>query len=230
MSDPHSNFYPLYSEFQKAYKSVMSNRGSAFTARVQQHGSVFGLQVGQTATSNYMNSFIPYGESFHNPLNDSRFKKMPVRVIYSQEYEQSKPLDLSYRLGACQGAGRNTRTPASQPELRTDRVWSMAGESSDPLPAGNELDFTASAAKSDESLTIIIDNAHEQDEKRKAARKAYQKVYRNSEKGKAVRRAYQNAYYRALRDTRDLEQARFAGRQAAASIKESNKAKNNALE
>ncbi|MBO9494333.1 hypothetical protein J7438_09580 [Thalassotalea sp. G20_0] len=105
----------------------------------------------------------------------------------------------------------------------------MAGESSDPLPAGNKLDLTASAAKSGESLTIIIDNTHEQDEKRKAARKAYQKLYRKSEKGKAIRRAYQNAYYKAyykaFRDTHDLEQARFAGRQAAIPIRESYKAK-----
>ncbi|MGO0309205.1 hypothetical protein ACTL6P_21910 [Endozoicomonas acroporae] len=212
----------------------MSNRRSAFTARVQKHGSVFGLQVGRTAPSNYVNSFIPDHESFHNPLNDSRFKKMPVRVIYSQEYEQSAPLDLSYRPGTHQGVDRNTRILTNPPELRIDRVCSMAGESSDPLPAGNELDLTASAAKSDESLTIIIDNAHEQDEKRKAARKAYQKFYRNSEKGKAVRRAYQNAYYRAyyraFRDTHDLEQARFAGRQAAGLIRDSNKTKNNAVE
>ncbi|MBO9482295.1 hypothetical protein [Salinisphaera sp. G21_0] len=207
----------------------MSNRGSAFTARVQKHGSVFGLKVGRTAPSNYVNSFIPCRESFHNPLSDSRFKKIPVRVIYSQEYEQSASLDLSYRPGAYQGVDRNTRTPGSPPELRSDWVWSMAGESSDPLPAGNKLDLTASAAKSGESLTIIIDNAHEQDEKRKAARKAYQKLYRKSEKGKAIRRAYQNAYYKAyykaFRDTHDLEQARFAGRQAAIPIRESYKAK-----
>ncbi|WBA84941.1 hypothetical protein [Endozoicomonas sp. GU-1] len=177
---------------------------------------------------------MPYRESFHNPLSDSRFKKMPVRVIYSHEFKQSEPLGLSHKPGAYQEADQNIRIVTSQPETRIDQVWSIAGECSNPLATGNEFDLTAAAAKSDESLTIIIDNAHEQDKKRKAAQKAYQKLYRNSANGKAIRRAYQNAYnkayYRAFRDTRDLEQARFAGRQAAVPVRESYKAKKNKLE
>ncbi|USE35585.1 hypothetical protein [Endozoicomonas sp. SCSIO W0465] len=97
--------------------------------------------------------------------------------------------------------------------------------------------------------------AYAQSEKRKAYQKAYQKVYAQSEKvkayqkayaqsekgkacqksyaqsekGKAYQKAYQKAYKEVLKSTGDREQARSAGKQAAAFIRESNKAKNNEL-
>ncbi|USE37885.1 hypothetical protein [Endozoicomonas sp. SCSIO W0465] len=68
--------------------------------------------------------------------------------------------------------------------------------------------------------------AYAQSEKRKASRKAY----RESDIGKAYNRVYHKAYLKVLRNTGDREQAKTAGRQAAAFIKESNKAKNSELE
>ncbi len=270
MADPYFNSPSLYSVFQKAYESVMSSSGLAFKDWPQQSGLVFGLRVDQTAPSHYVNPLIPYGESYLNPLSDSRFKTMPVRVIYSQESEQSEPSDLSYKPKAYREVDKNTRILTSQSELRIDRVWSMAGEanshtyflnvnhppltltlkntagnsfsgsgrstsqsssvvdirhnpgeSSNPLPnnqnlvypfstptvpisiinsqinnseqqqlntfpAGNELDFQASASGSGESLTIAHDKAYQQSEKRKA----YWRAYAQSEKGKVSRRAW----------------------------------------
>ncbi|WP_419535682.1 hypothetical protein [Endozoicomonas sp.] len=87
--------------------------------------------------------------------------------------------------------------------------------------------------------------AYAQSEKRKAYQKAYaqsekrkasKQAWAQSEKGKASkqawaqsekRKAYQKAYYEVLKNTGDREQARIAGKQATALIKESNIAKNN---
>ncbi|WP_257296185.1 hypothetical protein [Endozoicomonas sp. YOMI1] len=132
MADPYSDSNSLYSRFQKAYKkaykSVMPNERLAFKNWPQQRGLVFGLRVDQTAPCKYVNPLIPYGESFHNPLSDSRFKKMSVRVIYSQESEQSETLELSHKPRAYQETNQNTRIITSQPELRIDQAWSMVGE------------------------------------------------------------------------------------------------------
>ena len=77
--------------------------------------------------------------------------------------------------------------------------------------------------------------AYEQSEKRKASRKAYdqsekrkasRKAYRESDKCKA----YQKAYHKVFKNTGDREQAKIAGKQAAALIKKSNKTKNSELE
>ena len=76
---------------------------------------------------------------------------------------------------------------------------------------------------------------YRQSDKAKASRKAYQqsgkwKVSRASNKAKASRRAYQKAYHKALKNTGDKEQAKIAGKQASAFIRESIKAKNSELE
>ncbi|USE34221.1 hypothetical protein [Endozoicomonas sp. SCSIO W0465] len=76
---------------------------------------------------------------------------------------------------------------------------------------------------------------YEQSEKRKAYRKAYResdkrKAYEQSEKRKAYQKAYQKAYHEVFKNTGDREQAKIAGKQASAFIRESNKAKNSELE
>ncbi|MBO9482394.1 hypothetical protein [Salinisphaera sp. G21_0] len=62
----------------------MSGSELVFKACPQQSSMVFGLRVGQTEPRNYFNNLIPCSASLHNPLSDSRFKKVPIRVIYSQ--------------------------------------------------------------------------------------------------------------------------------------------------
>ncbi|MBO9482296.1 hypothetical protein [Salinisphaera sp. G21_0] len=281
MNNPYSKLHSLYSGFQKAHESVISNSGLAAENCAQKSGLVFGLQVDQIIPCNYVNPLSIYGGSFHNPLNDPRFKKIPVRVIYSQEFEQREPLGLSHKPGAYQEADQNIRIVTGQPEIRIDRVWSMAGERSN-LAAGNELDVAASASGSVEPLTLSHGKVYKKSEKRRAADKAYhvsekgkaakwawarsekvkayQRAYAKSERGKAVRKAYRaskkglatrrayqriyaqsvkgksnqiayhKAYYEVFSKTGDREQARIAGRQATALIRESNKIKNNALE
>ncbi len=57
--------------------------------------------------------------------------------------------------------------------------------------------------------------------------RAYQKAYRESSQGRACLKAYRKAYHKVLRVTGEIEQARIAGRQATAFIREANKANNN---
>ena len=98
--------------------------------------------------------------------------------------------------------------------------------------------------------------AYERSEKGKACRKAYRqskkgkayrKAYLQSDRGKATcmayrqsdkyrayqkdyQKAYQKAYNEAFKNTGDREQAKIAGKQAAAFIRSSHKAKNSELE
>ncbi len=82
--------------------------------------------------------------------------------------------------------------------------------------------------------------AYVQSEKRKAymkayqkayskseKRKAYRKAYGESEKGKAYRKAYNMAYNEVFNNTGDEEQARIAGKQATAFLRESYRTKSN---
>ncbi|USE34220.1 hypothetical protein [Endozoicomonas sp. SCSIO W0465] len=105
----------------------------------------------------------------------------------------------------------------------------------------NEFDFNASASASvsGESLTSSPDKASQKAYLESEKRKAYQKAYAHSEKRKAYRKAYresdkakayQKAYHEVLKNTDDREQAKTAGKQAVALIKESNKAKKSELE
>ena len=419
MTNPYFNLHSLYLDFHIAYEAVTSSHSSGLNNCPQHRGVAFGLEVQQAAPNNHLNTLNPFDESFHNPFTDYRFPKVPVRVIYQKEPEQSEPLDLSDKNKAQQQSDENILFHTSQSELRIDRVWSMDVEASSqshsinanhpPLgsalkdtagngfsgmrqstpqissvvdnnlhqpvhipdqdrlgtfskpevpiaiitprlnseqlqqntsSAGNEFNFNASASASvsGESLTISPDKAYKkayqkayqkaysksekrkaylkayaqsdkakavrkayresdkgkatrkayaqsdkgkaalkayresdkgkaarkayaQSEKRKAyekayaqsgKRKAYQKAYRESDKGKAYResdkgkayqkaylkayaqsgkrKAYQKAYYEVFKNTGDREQAKIAGKQAVAFIRESNKAKNRELE
>ncbi len=193
MASPYFNSHSLYSVFQQAYESVVTASGLAFHDRSQQSGLVFGLRVNQTAPNNYVNPLIPYSVNFHNPFNDSRFKTMPVRVIYSQEFEQYQPSDFSPEPKAQPEDDKNNRVLASQSDSRTHQVLGMAGEAyshsysinTDPPPltstlretAENGFDAEASASGSGESLAVVPDKACTQSGK--------EKVHHESEKGKA---------------------------------------------
>ncbi len=132
MADPYFNSHTLYADFQNAYKSVMSRCDLVLNDCPQQSGVAFGLQVQQTAPNNQLNSSILNGENVHNPFNHSRFKQVPVRVIYHQEPEQTEPLDLSVKPKA-QQTDESAQFHTGQLKLRIDKVWSMAGEASSQL-------------------------------------------------------------------------------------------------
>ena len=77
--------------------------------------------------------------------------------------------------------------------------------------------------------------AYEQSEKGKATRKAYEQTEQRKTAHKAFFqsdkwKAYQKAYRKVINNTGDKEQAKIAGKQASAFIKESIKAKNSELE
>ena len=134
MADPYFNPHTLYADFQNAYKSVMSRCDLVLNDCPQQIGVAFGLQVQQTAPSNQLNSSILNGENVHNPFNLSRFKQVPVRVIYHQEAGQTEPLDLSVKTKA-QQTEESAQFHTGQLKLRIDQVWSMACEASSQLHA-----------------------------------------------------------------------------------------------
>ena len=129
MADPYFNPHTLYADFQNAYKSVMSRCDLVLNDCPQQSGVAFGLQVQQTAPNNQLNRSILNGENVHSPFNHSRFKQVPVRVIYHQEPEQTEPLELSVKPKA-QQTDESAQFHTSQLKLSIDQVWSMAGEAS----------------------------------------------------------------------------------------------------
>ena len=132
MADPYFNPHTLYADFQNAYKSVMSRCNLVLNDCPQQSGVAFGLQVQQTSPNNQLTHSILNGENVHSPFNHSRFKQVPVRVIYHQEPEQTEPLDLSVKPKAQQTDG-SAQFHTSQLKLSIDQVWSMAGEASSQL-------------------------------------------------------------------------------------------------
>ena len=103
MADPYFNPHTLYADFQNAYKSVMSRCNLVLNDCPQQIGVAFGLQVQQTAPSTQLNSSILNGENVHNPFNHSRFKQVPVRVIYHQDSTLNGTAGNSYS-----GVGQST--------------------------------------------------------------------------------------------------------------------------
>ena len=129
MADPYFNPHTLYADFQNAYKSVMSRCNLVLNDCPQQSGVAFGLQVQQTAPNNQLNRSILNGENVHNPFNHSRFKQVPVRVIYHQEPEQTEPLELSVKNKA-QQTDESALFHTGQLKLGIDQDWSMAGEAS----------------------------------------------------------------------------------------------------
>ena len=125
MAAPDFNLQSLHSRFQKAYEAVMSDSGSSSNDGLQKRAIAFGQQVKQTVPNDHLNYSIPCGEgTFHNPLCDSRFKKVPVTVIYSQAQEPQlgEPPDLSLKAKLQSPQGSN------QSEIKIVQVWSMAVE------------------------------------------------------------------------------------------------------
>ena len=123
MADPGFNLQSLHSSFQKAYEAVMSGSGSSSNGCAQKQAIAFGQQVKQTVPNGHLNNSIPSDEGiFHNPLCASRFKKVPVTAIYSQEPHLGEPSDLPVKAKLLSSQSSN------QPEIKIVKVWSMAVE------------------------------------------------------------------------------------------------------
>ena len=101
----------------------MSDSGSSSNDSAQKQALAFGQQVKQTVPSDHLNNSIHCDEGiFHNPLYDSRFKKVPVTVIYSQEPHLGEPPDLPVK-----GKLQSPRG-SKQSEINIVQVLSMAVE------------------------------------------------------------------------------------------------------
>ena len=101
----------------------MSDSGSSSNDGAQKQAIAFGQQVKQAVPSDHLNNSIPCDEdTFHNPLYDSRFKKVPVTVIYSQEPYLGVPPDLPVK------AKLQSPQSCNQSEIKIVQVWSMAIE------------------------------------------------------------------------------------------------------
>ena len=113
----------LLSNFQKAYKAAVSDSGSSSNDCAQKQAIAFGQQVKQAVPSDHLNNSIPCDKgTFHNPLCDFRFKKVPVTVIYSQGPHLGEPPDLPVK------AKLQSPQSSNQSEIKTVQVWSMAVE------------------------------------------------------------------------------------------------------
>ena len=174
MADPYFKPHTLYADFQNAYKSVMSRCNLVLNDCPQQSGVAFGLQVQQTAPNIQLNRSILNGENVHNPFNHSRFKQVPVRVIYHQEPEQTEPLELSVKPKP-QQTDESAQFHTSQLTLSIDQVWSMAGEASSQshsnrAPLNSTLNGTAGnsslgVGQSTPQSSLVVDsNLHQSGE------------------------------------------------------------------
>ena len=239
MAVPYFNAHSLNPIAQKAYGSAVSNSVSILNHCPQCTGVVFGLDVQQTAPSNYFNTSNPYSEGFHNPFSDCRFPKVLVRVLYHQKPGQGELSGLSTKTEVQQNDENIIYT--GQSGFRIDRVWSMAVKANsqshainaNPSPLDSTLKDTAGngssgMGRSTPQISSAVDNtsqeACEQSRKRKAARKAYdqsdkgkaaRKAYEQSDKGKATRKAY-NQSDRGIASHKAYEQSeqRKASRKA----------------
>ena len=99
----------------------MSDSGSSSNDCAQKQALAFGQRVKQTVPNDHLNNSISYDEvTFHNPLCDSRFKKVPVTVIYSQGPHLGEPPDLPVK------APLQSPQSGNQSEIKIVQVWSMA--------------------------------------------------------------------------------------------------------
>ena len=123
MADPDFNLQSLHWNFQKAYEAVMSGSGSSSDDSGKKQAIAFGQQVKQTVPKDHLNNSIPCDEGrCHNPLYDSRCKKVPVTVIYSQEPHLGEPPDLPVK------AKLQSPQSSNQSEIKIVQAWSMAVE------------------------------------------------------------------------------------------------------
>ena len=101
----------------------MSGSGSSSNDSGKKQAIAFGQQVKQTVPKDHLNNSIPCDEGrCHNPLYDSRCKKVPVTVIYSQEPHLGEPPDLPVK------AKLQSPQSCNQSEIKIVQVWSMAIE------------------------------------------------------------------------------------------------------
>ena len=99
----------------------MSDSGSSSDDCAQKQALAFGQRVKQTVPNDHLNNSISYDEvTFHKPLCDSRFKKVPVTVIYSQGPHLVEPPDLPVI------APLQSPQSGNQSEIKIVQVWSMA--------------------------------------------------------------------------------------------------------
>ena len=123
MADPDFNLQSLHSNFQKAYEAIMSDSGSFSNDSRQKQAIAFGQQVKKALPNDHLKSSISCDEvTFHNPLCDSRFKKVPVTVIYSQEPHLGELPDLPVK------AKLQSPQSSNQSEIKIVQVWNMAVE------------------------------------------------------------------------------------------------------
>ena len=151
------------------------------------------------------------------------FDQSEKRKASSKAYEQSekrKAYQKAYR--------QSDKGKASHQAYRQSRK----GQASRKAYQKSEKRKAARKAYELSEKGIAARRAYEQSKKRKAYQKNYQKAYaqcgkrkayEQSEKRKAYRKVYQKAYNEVFNSTGDREQARIAGKQAAAFIRKSNK-------
>ena len=101
----------------------MSDRWSSSNDCAQKQTKAFGQRVKRAVSYEHLNNSIPCDEgTFHNPFCDSRFKKVPVTVIYSQGPHPGEPPDLPVK------AQLHSPRSGNQSEIKIVQVCSMAVE------------------------------------------------------------------------------------------------------
>ncbi|USE33738.1 hypothetical protein [Endozoicomonas sp. SCSIO W0465] len=204
-------------------------------------------QFDSTLKNTAGNSFSGMGQSTPQVSIDNNLHQ-PVPIPGQDRIETfSKPEAPVAMITPQLNSEKCQQNRSSENEFDFNASASVSGES---LTSSPDKDSQKAYRESEKGKATrkAYRKAYEQSEKRKAYRKAYEqsekrkvsrKAYLESDKGKATRKAYreseqgkayQKAYYEVFKNTGDREQAKIAGKQATAFIRESNKAKNSELE
>ena len=222
MADPYFNPHTLYADFHNAYKSVMSRCDLVLNDCPQQSGLAFGLQVQQTAPNNQLNRSILNGENVHNPFNHSRFKQVPVRVIYHQDSTLNGTAGNSY-LGVGQSTPQSSFVVDSNlhhsgeisNQGRMDTVSHPMSQVAFDKPQEDkmlqdQIDSVAHATGSESERSYFQDYYTKNKDTLRAKRKDYRAKNKDTlrakkkdyyTKNKDILRAKQQDYYKKNKDT-----------------------------
>ncbi|MBO9484556.1 hypothetical protein [Salinisphaera sp. G21_0] len=121
MTDPDFNLQGSSSNVLTAYDAAMPCGKSLSKGCTQKNAIAFGQKVEHTVPIN--NTSIPDEDRFQNRFDNSRIKQMSITILDSKEICLDEPFELSVRPETFQKADSGTAS-----EIKTVRIWSMAGD------------------------------------------------------------------------------------------------------
>ncbi len=230
--------------YQKAYAQSEKRKASKQAYAQSEKGKAYAQSEKRKA---YQKA---YAQSEKGKASKQAWAQSEKGKAYQKAYAQSEKRKAYQKAYAQSEKGKayaqsEKRKAYAQSEKRkaSKQAWAQSEKGKAYAQSEKRKAYQKAYAQSEKRKAY--QKAYAQSEKRKASKQAWaqsekgkasKQAWAQSEKGKASkqawaqsekRKAYQKAYYEVLKNTGDREQARIAGKQATALIKESNIAKNN---